>query len=141
MTDFTLHPQLAKDTVEIGDFPLCLALLAKDANYPWVILVPRVADIREIHELSATDRTQLIEEISATSATMELLLGAEKMNVGALGNMVPQLHIHVIARFSTDPAWPGPIWGKVDAVSYGEDLLAKRVRDLRDALPKLKRKT
>ncbi|MGE5547849.1 MAG: HIT domain-containing protein [Solirubrobacterales bacterium] len=116
------------------DWPLCRVLLMKDANYPWLILVPRRADISEVYQLEKDERGTLIEEIAEAARRLQSLTGADKMNVGALGNMVPQLHVHVIARFIGDPAWPGPVWGAVAAVEYGKDDLAGRVAALRQAL-------
>ena len=98
-----------------------------DANHPWVILVPQRANIREIHELSDADQVQLIRESSRVSRTMAELFKADKMNVAALGNMVPQLHIHHIARFQNDAAWPNPVWGKYPAKSYDASLLQARI--------------
>lgn len=115
---FQLHPRLEADTREVARLALCRVLLMNDRRYPWLILVPQRADIREIHQLSAADRAALIEEIAAVAHAMERLHKADKMNVAALGNQVPQLHVHVIARFTTDPAWPGPIWGKGSPEAY-----------------------
>ena len=131
---FQLHPQLAADTVKLGDFPLCSVLLAKDALYPWCILVPRRDEIREIHRLSEADQQQLLKESSLLAATMEQLFSAEKMNIAALGNMVPQLHLHHVARFSNDLAWPSPIWGRFAAQAYSEAALAERVSQLKQTL-------
>jgi diadenosine tetraphosphate (Ap4A) HIT family hydrolase len=107
---FTLHPRLAADTIALGDWPLCRLLLMNDARFPWVILVPARPDLREIHDLPPADRAKLIEEIAQASALIQQAFMADKMNVAALGNQVPQLHIHVIARFASDPAWPNPVW-------------------------------
>lgn len=134
MTNFSLHPRLAADTVEITRLPLCRVLLMNDANHPWVILVPQRANIREIHELSDADQVQLIRESSRVSRTMAELFKADKMNVAALGNMVPQLHIHHIARFQTDAAWPAPIWGKLTAAPYAKDALNTQIDNIRQAL-------
>ncbi|WP_163390827.1 HIT domain-containing protein [Enterovibrio norvegicus] len=108
---FDLHPRLAADTSWIGDFPLCRLLLIKEAIGPWFILVPKIADLREIHHLGDADQQQLMRESSLLSGIIEKETNLEKMNVAALGNMVPQLHIHHIARFTTDAAWPSPVWG------------------------------
>ncbi len=131
---FKLHHQLAADTHVVGHFPLSLLLLCKDANYPWCILVPKQEEIREIHQLNKEDRQQLLDESCALAEVMESLYQPVKMNVAALGNMVPQLHIHHIARFKTDPAWPGPIWGKVSPSDYSVELLGQRIQDLRSGL-------
>lgn len=127
---FTLHPTLARDTVEVARLALCRALLMRDRRFPWMILVPEREAIREIHELPAADRAVLMEEIARVSETMARLFQADKMNVGALGNVVPQLHVHVIARFATDAAWPGPVWGSGPAEPYAE----AEIEDLRARL-------
>jgi diadenosine tetraphosphate (Ap4A) HIT family hydrolase len=118
---FTLHPTLARDTVEVARLPLCRALLMNDRRFPWLILVPERESVREIHELSPEDRAALIEEIARASQALERLFHPDKLNVGALGNIVPQLHVHVVARAAGDPAWPGPVWGSGAAVPYEED--------------------
>jgi diadenosine tetraphosphate (Ap4A) HIT family hydrolase len=131
--DFELHPQLATDTIEVDRWDCCRVLLMNDANYPWLILVPQRADVRELHQLSADDLTLATAEIVRASEVLERLLQPVKMNVAALGNQVPQLHIHVIARFANDAAWPNPVWGAAPAVPYGGDDLAARVAALRGA--------
>jgi diadenosine tetraphosphate (Ap4A) HIT family hydrolase len=130
---FKLHDDLVRTCVDIRRFPLCRVLLNNDINYPWIILVPERADIREIHELDATDRATLIEEIATVSAAMSSEFKADKINVGALGNATPQLHIHVIARFKTDPAGMGPVWNAVAAQPYTEaglDSIIVRLRKI-----------
>jgi diadenosine tetraphosphate (Ap4A) HIT family hydrolase len=117
---FKLHPQLEKDTIDIGRFELCRLLLMNDANYPWFILVPEREDITEIYQLSGTDQQQLIKESSILARALAESFNADKLNIAALGNVVPQLHIHHIVRYRTDPAWPAPVWGKIRAVPYGE---------------------
>lgn len=120
---FDLHPTLARDTVEIARLPLCRVLLMNDRRFPWVILVPEREGAREIHELLPEDRALLIEEIARAGETLQRLFEPDKLNVGALGNIVPQLHIHVVARTAGDAAWPGPVWGSGASVPYGEDEL------------------
>ena len=115
---FELHPRLQADTQILGDLPLCRVLQAKDSQYPWLILVPRVAGLREIHHLLPEQQQQLMQESCAVATLMEEALGPDKINVAALGNLVPQLHLHHVARFSTDAAWPGPIWGAHPAIPY-----------------------
>ena len=134
MTDFTLHPQLAKDTVFVKKLVLCRVLLMKDSSYPWVVLVPERGDIREIHQLSEDDQQLLMREITFTAERLETLFQADKMNVAALGNMVPQLHVHVIARFECDAAWPGPVWGVVPAKPYERRKLETMVARMKEAL-------
>jgi len=131
---FQLHPQLAADSIVIGRFDLSLLLLSKDSNYPWCILVPQVEDAFEIHHLSDEEQIQLIRESSRLSEVMTSLFDAHKMNIAALGNMVRQLHVHHIARFEGDAAWPQPIWGKLPAQVYLQDELAERIRRLQNAL-------
>jgi len=117
---FTLHPTLAADTVELARWPLCRVLLMNDARYPWLILVPTRPDLREFHDLDEADRGVLIEEIARASRALEAAFAPDKINVGALGNMVPQLHVHVIGRRQGDDAWPGPVWGKHPPRPYSE---------------------
>jgi diadenosine tetraphosphate (Ap4A) HIT family hydrolase len=118
MSDFSLHPQLASDSIFMRDLALSQLRLNNQKNVPWLVLVPRRADIREIYELSPVDRAQLTEEIAQASKALVELYAPDKINVGALGNIVPQLHIHVIARFKSDAAWPNPVWGRVTPEPY-----------------------
>jgi len=129
-----LHPQLAQDCLKLGQFPLCQLLLLRDANYPWFILVPDREAIREIHHLSEQDQQQLLRESMALSRALELAFSPDKLNIAALGNMVPQLHIHHIARYTTDPAWPAPVWGHLPAKAYLDEELAAVVGAIRSAL-------
>ena len=131
---FELHPRLADDSIVIGHFDLSLLLLSKDANYPWCILVPQREDVFEIHHLSEEDQLQLMRESCRLAEVMTSLFDAHKMNVAGLGNVVRQLHIHHIARFSDDPAWPQPIWGKVPMKVYSSEQLAERIKRLQNAL-------
>ncbi|WP_286806401.1 HIT domain-containing protein [Marinimicrobium sp. UBA4209] len=131
---FQLHSRLAEDTVPVGRFPLSLLLLSKDANYPWCLLVPLREDVFEIHHLGERDQQQLMRESCRLAEVMTSVFDADKMNVAALGNVVPQLHVHHIARFETDPAWPQPIWGVKPAASYSEAQLQDRLDQLRSAL-------
>lgn len=133
---FALHAQLQADTYVVGHFPLCVLLLCNDANYPWCILVPKRIGIREIHHLSREDRQALLVESCVLAQCMEQLFTPLKMNVAALGNMVPQLHIHHIARFEADLAWPAPIWGKAPAKKYDNALLDMRLQKLRELMVK-----
>lgn len=106
---FQLHPRLDQDTVFVCSLPLCCVLLMRDARYPWLVLVPALPELREIHDLEAADRARLMDEIAQASQTLQRLYAPDKINVGALGNLVPQLHVHVVARREADPAWPGPV--------------------------------
>lgn len=115
---FDLHPRLAADTVRLGRLRLSQLLLMNDATYPWFILVPEREGAREIFELAEADRLALIEEIALVSRAVSQAFRPDKLNLAALGNLVPQLHIHVVARFRSDPAWPAPIWGRTEACPY-----------------------
>ena len=115
---FTLPPRLEADTHLVCDWPLCRVLLMNDARYPWLVLVPRQDNLTEITDLAAADRAILMEEIARAGAIVRNRPGVTKLNVGALGNLVPQLHIHVVGRHAGDPAWPGPVWGHSPAQPY-----------------------
>jgi diadenosine tetraphosphate (Ap4A) HIT family hydrolase len=118
---FTLHPQLQQDCIELGRFSLCRLLLLNDSRYPWCILVPQRDGIREIHELEADDQRQLLEESVRLGRFLAEEFRAHKLNVAALGNMVPQLHVHHIVRYSHDRAWPRPVWGLGEALPYSPE--------------------
>lgn len=128
---FELHDRLSGDTALVTDWPLCRILLMDDVTYPWLVLVPRRHGVTEIHELDANDRATLIEELAEASRRLHNHSHADKINVAALGNVVPQLHIHVIARFTTDAAWPKPVWGVVPGQRFGEDARDARLAELR----------
>ena len=121
MNDFILHSKLAADTFEVLSLEVSQLLLMNDARYPWLILVPRVSGMRDLHNLSTKQYQAVTQEIVQVSEVLESLAQAHKMNVGALGNMVPQLHIHIIARQTNDAAWPAPVWGVGEAQPYSED--------------------
>jgi diadenosine tetraphosphate (Ap4A) HIT family hydrolase len=125
--DFVLHERLAADTVALDDWPLSRVLLMNDQSYPWLILVPRRPGLKEIHDLGQDDRAQLTEEICRASRALQSRFSPDKVNVGALGNLVPQLHVHVIARFTTDSVWPAPVWGKQPPVPYESGALQERI--------------
>lgn len=131
---FELHSQLAKDCFVIKDLELCRLLLMNDKNYPWCILVPMRADKKDLYELSGEEQSVFIRESSQVSAVMMKLFQGKKMNVAALGNMVPQLHIHHIVRHEGDPCWPKPVWGQVSAVPYAEKEAQTLVDRIRAAL-------
>lgn len=131
---FELHPKLAADTIEVCELELCKVLLMNDENYPWLILVPMRENTKEIHQLFKDEQYKLMDEIAHVSSTLEAFTEAEKMNIGALGNMVPQLHIHVIARFKDDPAWPNPVWGAQGTRIYDEEHLRDLSVTLREKL-------
>ncbi|MCO7518734.1 MULTISPECIES: HIT domain-containing protein [unclassified Pseudomonas] len=130
---FTLDSRLQQDSLVLGNLPLCQLLLSKDANYPWFILVPRRADVSELFELDEADQRQLWEETTALAEALKDAFAADKMNVATLGNVVSQLHMHVIVRRHGDAAWPAPVWGKVPAVAYTPaqlDTIRQQVRAL-----------
>ncbi len=131
---YALHPQLAADTHPLARLELCDLRLMDDRNYPWLILVPRVPAARELTDLDADQRYRLTDEIDRTGHLLRDAFQPSKLNVAALGNLVPQLHIHVIARFEDDPAWPAPVWGRVDARPYAAEDLVERITLLRDTL-------
>ena len=131
---FELDPRLAADTVLVGETPLNQVLLMRDARYPWLILVPRRSDVTEPFELSEADQAQLWQESMRLGEAMKAHFAADKLNIAALGNQVAQLHVHHIARFHTDDAWPGPVWGVGSVVPYSRTALDTLVRELRSLL-------
>jgi diadenosine tetraphosphate (Ap4A) HIT family hydrolase len=131
---FELHPQLAADTHPLAAFALCDLRLMDDANYPWLILVPRAIAAHELIDLDAAQRHQLSDEIDRASRLLRDAFRPHKLNVAALGNLVPQLHVHVIARHENDPAWPAPVWGRVSAKPYSPEMLVERISLLREGL-------
>ncbi|MGR4973925.1 HIT domain-containing protein [Pseudomonas sp. LARHCG127] len=131
---FALDPRLQQDTLPIGDFPLCRLLLSNDSNYPWFILVPRRENISELFQLDDIDQLQLWKETAALAETLKDSFDADKMNVATLGNVVSQLHMHVIVRKRDDAAWPAPVWGKHPARPYNAGQVAGIRERLRVAL-------
>ncbi len=131
---FKLHPQLARDTLTLGQLPLCQVLLMNDARYPWLILVPRRPDLTDLHQVAGADSGVLWQEINQASTALQTVTNPFKLNVAALGNMVPQLHVHIIARYTDDAAWPGPVWGVGEAVAYQLEAQEKLSADLCAAL-------
>ncbi|GAA0786495.1 HIT family protein [Roseibium denhamense] len=132
MTHFELNPRLEGDSLPVLDLHLCEVRLMKDANYPWLLLIPKKNDLIEIIDLDEADQTELMGEIALASRVLRDVTDAEKLNVGALGNQVSQLHVHVIARFRDDAAWPGPVWGAAPTLTYPtekQDALIDRLRD------------
>ncbi|MFB4390992.1 MULTISPECIES: HIT family protein [unclassified Pseudomonas] len=115
---FVLDSRLQQDSLVLGDLALCRLLLSKDANYPWFILVPRRAEVSELFQLSAADQQQLWQETTRLAEALKGEFAADKMNVATLGNVVSQLHMHVVVRRRDDAAWPAPVWGKVPAIEY-----------------------
>ncbi|HEY4922307.1 MAG TPA: HIT family protein [Xanthobacteraceae bacterium] len=131
---WSLHPRLAQDTVLLGDLALSRVLAMNDANYPWLVLVPRRPDAVEIIDLDEAARTGLIAEIALISAALKTHARCDKLNVAAIGNVVQQLHIHVVARRKEDLAWPRPVWGAAPARPYAAEELQAFVAALRDAI-------
>jgi len=134
MNDFSLNKQLIKDCYEVCDLSLSKVLLMDDANFPWCILVPRRDAVSEIFQLNEADQLQCQRESTKLAKIMMDIFNADKMNVTALGNVVNQLHIHHIARFKTDAAWPSPVWGKLTATPYEKAEANKIINDLREQL-------
>lgn len=128
----TLHPQLAQDTIVLGRFELCHLLLMNDENYPWCILVPDREDITEIYQLSRQDQHLLTQESAQLAQALTRAFNPDKLNIAALGNIVPQLHIHHVARYTTDIAWPAPIWGKFNAKPYTEETRQTAINKLKE---------
>ena len=130
MSGFALDPRLAADTLALGDARLSRVLLMNDARFPWLILVPRRAGLAEIAELSPNERETLMEEIVAVSNALSQRQGVEKINVGALGNVVRQLHVHIVGRSRDDAAWPGPVWGSGARQPYQNAAAQQLLREL-----------
>lgn len=126
-----LHPLLEQDSIKLGEFTLCSLLLINDTNYPWFILLPNRENITELHHLNSQDQQQLLAESMYFSQCLEDVFQPDKLNIAALGNVVPQLHIHHIARFKSDACWPSPVWGSVVATPYTPEqssLLKKKLK-------------
>ena len=128
---WSLHPQLEQDTIDIGDLPLCKVLVIKDANYPWLLLVPRRLEKVEIIDLVEVEQAQLMAEVSRAARAMKDITKCDKLNIAALGNMVPQLHVHVIARRTSDAAWPRPVWGVVPPLAHDAEEVQHFISALR----------
>lgn len=133
MNSFQLHPRLAEDTLVVGDLALSRLLLIRDRRFPWCVLVPRQPDLRELHDLASEDLARLMTEVVTVSRALEAHCKSFKINVGALGNLVPQLHVHVVGRRQDDEAWPGPVWGHGQALPYEASEAARLRTVLRDA--------
>jgi diadenosine tetraphosphate (Ap4A) HIT family hydrolase len=126
-TAFVLDSRLAADTHPLAHFALCDLRLMDDSHYPWLILIPRVAGARDLIDLDVGQRHLLSDEIDRTARLLRDVFRPHKLNVAALGNVVAQLHVHVIARFETDPAWPAPVWGRIEARPYTPEELVERI--------------
>jgi diadenosine tetraphosphate (Ap4A) HIT family hydrolase len=136
---FALDDRLTADTLFLADLTLCRVLLMNDSRFPWLILVPRRAGLRELSDLAPPERALLIEEVALAGERLKTHTGAKKINIGALGNIVAQLHVHVVARREGDAAWPGPVWGFDKAAPYAPEAAAARVAEWRDVLGELVR--
>lgn len=139
MADFTLDQAFVATSHKVADLPLCEVRLQDDARYPWLVLIPRQAELRELEELDVAHRIQLMEEIVLAGTAVRAVgaalgLSVDKLNVGALGNVTAQLHIHVVGRRQDDPAWPGPVWGHSPATAYSVEGLAAPIEAARRAL-------
>jgi diadenosine tetraphosphate (Ap4A) HIT family hydrolase len=133
-TTFQLHPRLRQDCISIGRFDLCQLLMMNDSHYPWLILVPEKAGIQEIYQLAKPEQHTLLEESSYLAENLAALYKADKMNIAAIGNLVPQLHIHHIVRYRSDKAWPDPVWGKFAAVPYTQQQIADNITRIKEQL-------
>jgi len=129
---FELAPELKRDCIELADWPLCKVLLLNDSQYPWFILVPKQNDLKEIIDLSEQDQIVFIKESAILSKLIQEVFNPDKLNVAAIGNMVPQLHIHHIARFKNDVAWPAPVWGKFPAKPYSNEQIGEIINQFAD---------
>lgn len=134
MSEFQLHSRLERDCFAVGQLALSRILLMNDRHYPWLILVPQRADIAEIYQLEPADRQQLQEESCCLAEAMVDVYRPDKLNIAAIGNLVPQLHLHHVARYRSDIAWPSPVWGKFAAIVYSEQEANKQVARLRERL-------
>lgn len=131
---FEMDARLLQDTQLLGDFPLSRVLLMNDSRYPWVILVPRIAGASEVFSLTAEQQQQLWQETNIVAQMLNNLLQADKINIATLGNVVEQLHMHIVLRRRTDAAWPGPVWGHGSAEPYTKEALENRATALKNAL-------
>lgn len=131
MDEWSLNRQLEQDTINIGDLPLSRVLVVNDGNYPWLMLVPRREGAKELVDLNDVEQSQLMTEINRVARALQDITKPDKLNIAALGNMVPQLHVHVIARRTTDPAWPRPVWGVVPPVPHDSEEIEHFIRALR----------
>ena len=134
MNDWSLHRQLEGDTISIGDLPLSRVLVIKDANYPWLLLVPRRAGAVEIIDLNEVEQGQLMTEINRVGRALKDTVQPDKLNIAALGNAVPQLHVHIIARRTTDAAWPRPVWGVVPPIAHDPQEIEQFIAELRSKI-------
>jgi diadenosine tetraphosphate (Ap4A) HIT family hydrolase len=133
-SQWELHPQLASDTVPVGDLPLSRVLASRDANYPWLLLVPRRPGATEIIDLNIVDQNELLHEVSQVAHALKSVTACDKLNIAAIGNVVAQLHVHIVARRRTDAVWPRPVWGTVPALAYAPGALERFVVAIRNEI-------
>ncbi|WP_303722888.1 HIT domain-containing protein [Malonomonas rubra] len=131
---FELDPRLQNDCIMLGDFPISRLLLFNDSTYPWFILVPRRKDISEVYQLNGEDQRELWQESALLGRWMSMTFQFDKLNIGALGNIVRQLHLHHVGRSTTDPSWPGPVWGQHPPKPYAPDEIKKISQQVRNDL-------
>jgi len=134
MNTFELHPRLRQDCFSVGRFALSQILMMNDSQYPWFILVPQRNDISEIYQLDENDRRQLMTESCLLAKQLMEIYQADKLNIAAIGNLVPQLHVHHVARYKADKAWPGPIWGKFSPLPFDEQKAQAQIARLQERL-------
>ncbi|MCQ2005832.1 HIT domain-containing protein [Rhizobium sp. NRK18] len=134
MGKFELDSRLERDSILVGNLGLCQLRLMTDARWPWFVLIPQRADVSEVFELTPLDQTMLTFETNQVASALKAVTGAEKINVGALGNIVRQLHVHVLARFEGDANWPGPVWGFGKAEAYDDDERNALIKKILDAI-------
>jgi len=132
---FALHPRLQNDCLELGRFELCRLLLMNESRYPWLILVPERKGVGEIYQLDAADQVLLVRESSLLARGLAAAFAADKLNIAAIGNLVPQLHVHHVVRYRGDAAWPAPVWGKFAPLPYGEVGLQQVLARLKTSVP------
>ena len=130
MERFALDPRLAADTEWVADWALCTVRLMNDSRFPWVVLIPRRPHVRELHDLGHGEALVLLQELQRVSKGLQSIFQPDKINIGALGNIVAQLHVHVVARRMDDAAWPGPVWGKAGREPYGEQARQTMIKTL-----------
>ena len=131
---FALHPDIIRDTVEVARLPLCRVALMNDSTYPWLVLSPMLPGLRDFHDVPAPHHGTLMGEITRASRALQQVYAPDKINVAALGNVTPQLHIHIIARFASDPAWAKPVWGVVPMKPYEPAAMGETIAKIRAAL-------
>ncbi len=134
MPNFQLHPRLNQDCYLVGQFALSSLLMMNDSQFPWFILVPGRADITEIYQLAEADRQLLLAESCVLAEKLQDIYRPDKLNIATIGNLVPQLHVHHVARYQNDKVWPAPIWGKLPALPYTPEQAGSRIAGMRDAL-------